>query len=570
MRNLFNRLNRGSKIVLIGLSLAASVLFGFKAAEDYFEVSKNLDIFATLYRELNIYYVDESKPGELVKTAIDAMLESLDPYTVYIPESDIEDYRFFSTGQYGGIGATVRNLDGKIIISEPYEESPAQKGGLKAGDVLVEVNGYNVQGKNSDEISHLLKGQAGSTVKLIVQRPGETRNLSFSFVREEIKVKNVPYYGMLNSQTGIIKLTGFTKDAAREVKEALLKLKNEKGCKNLILDLRSNPGGLLQEAVDIVNLFVEKGLEVSVTKGKLKEWDQVFKAVNNPVDLTIPLVVLVDPNSASASEVVSGALQDLDRAVIVGQRTFGKGLVQQNRQLTYNAQLKVTVAKYYIPSGRCVQAKDYSKRTEDGSVLTVPDSLITAFKTRNGRIVYDGAGIQPDIAAQAPSYSNILYTLLGKNYIFDFATQYVIKHPSLNSGAREFKISDADYNDFMQFLKGKDISYETKTEESLEEFRNTVVSEKYFEDLKTEFESLKKKVQDRKKDDLIKFKEEISQFIGEEIVSRYFYQTGRLEYSIKFDNEMMEASKVFEDNKHKEILTKIIPATKPFNTNKKF
>ncbi len=555
----------------IAVVLAILSLLSFGFTEDYFEVSKNLDIFATLYRELNIYYVDETKPGDLMKNGIDAMLESLDPYTNYIPESDIEDYRFMTTGQYGGIGASVREIGGKVIVTEPYENTPAQKAGLKAGDILLEVGGVKIEGKNSDDISKLLKGQPGTPVKLIVQRPGESKPVELSLLREEIKVKDVPYAGMLNSETAYIKLTGFTKDAAKEVKEALLKLKTENNCKSLVFDLRGNPGGLLHQAVDIVNIFVEKGQDIAVTKGRLKEWEQTLKAVNNPVDLEIPVIVLVDRNSASASEVVSGALQDLDRAVILGQRTYGKGLVQQTRPLTYNAQLKVTVAKYYIPSGRCIQALNYASRNEDGMVEKIPDSLITAFKTKSGRIVYDGAGILPDIATEPQVYSNIEMALLSKNHIFEYATLYAIRHLKLDESAKEFKLSEKDYNDFLTFLKGRDYSYTTQSEKDLEELKKSTTEEKYFEDIAKQYEALKTRIEEDKKDDLIRHKREIKQILEDEIVSRYYYQSGRLEASLKYDQEVQEALKIFaEGNKYKAILTTIQKPTKPFNARKKF
>lgn len=559
------------KLFIISGCIVLFSVVSFSFTEDFFEVSKNLDIFATLFRELNIYYVDESKPGKLMKTAIDAMLSSLDPYTVYYTEADIEDYKFMTTGQYGGIGAAVREIDGKLIITEPYENSPSLKAGMKAGDILVEVNGQNVRGKNSEEVSKMMKGQPGTAVKVKLERPGETGFKELNIIREEIKVKDVPYYGMLNDNTGYIKLTGFTKDAAAEVKIALMKLKTENNCKSLILDLRGNPGGLLQQAVDIVNIFVDKGADVAITKGRMKEWDQTLKAVNNPIDTEIPLVVLVDKNSASASEVVSGALQDLDRAVIVGQRTYGKGLVQQTRPLTYNAQMKITVAKYYIPSGRCIQALDYSHKTDDGSVEKVPDSLITAFKTKGGRIVYDGAGINPDVKTTPQELSHITGALLDKNHIFDFATQYVIKNPKLNVAPKNFRLSDEDYKWFKEFVKNKDISYETNTESYLEELRKTAEEEKYFKDIENEYSALKNKLKERKNNDLDKFSTEIKQFIEEEIVSRFNYQSGRLEASLKFDDEVAEALKLLQDReKHKKILMTIEAPKKPFNPNKKF
>jgi carboxyl-terminal processing protease len=556
-------------IALPVVILASIISFAF--TEDLFEVSKNLDIFNSLFKEVNLYYVDDTKPGQLIKTAADAMLQSLDPYTEYYTENDIEDYKMVTTGQYGGIGAAVREIKDRVIITEPYENSPAMKAGLKAGDVISQINDVTVKGKSSDEISKMMKGQSGTPVKLLIERPGETKPLEFTIVRDDIKVKDVPYYGMLNSQVGYIKLTGFTTTASKEVKDAFLKLKNENNCKALILDLRDNPGGLLNEAVNIVNLFVEKGVDVAVTKGRAKEWTQPFKTVNNPIDLTMPLAVIVNRNSASASEIVSGSLQDLDRAVIIGQRTYGKGLVQQTKPLTYNAQVKVTVAKYYIPSGRCIQALDYTHRNEDGSVDHVPDSLITAFKTRNGRIVYDGAGILPDIQTEPQILSEITYVLVTKNYIFDYATNYVIKNKKLNADARSFRMTDDDYNDFVTFLQGKDINYKTASEEDMEALKKSAETDKYFADIEPEYKQLQKKLMDRKKDDLLKFKPEIKRMIEDEIVSRFYYLSGRIESSMSYDNDAQLAiGTLASTDKTMSILTTIQKATKPFNQNKKF
>jgi carboxyl-terminal processing protease len=370
------------KLVVIALLIGASAFLTTGFVDSYFEVSKNLDIFATLFRELNIYYVDETNPGDLMKKGIDKMLESLDPYTNFIPESEIEDYRYMTTGQYGGIGALIRQQGGYVYISEPYEGFPAQKADLRAGDKILKLNDIDVKGKTTDDISKLLKGQPSTTIKLLVEREGESKPLEKIVNREEIKIKSVSYYGMVNKEIGYIKLTGFTENASGEVKAALVELKKNAELKSVVFDLRGNPGGLLKEAIDIVNIFADKGTEIVSTKGKVKEWDKVHKAVNNPVDVNIPIAVLIDRGSASAAEIVSGAIQDLDRGVVVGQRSYGKGLVQQTRPLSYNSQLKVTVAKYYIPSGRCIQALDYSHRNDDGSVDKVPDSLISAFKNQ--------------------------------------------------------------------------------------------------------------------------------------------------------------------------------------------
>ena len=557
------------KKYIIIFSLCLVSFFTFNFSKDYFEVSKNLDVFNTLYRELNIAYVDETKPGQLMKTGIDAMLMSLDPYTNFYAENDIEDYKYMTTGEYGGIGAIIQDINKKITVSEPYEGFAAFKAGLKAGDEIIEVNGVNVTNKKTDDITTMLKGQAGTPIKLKIIHYGQTMPVEVSLLREEIKIKAVPYYNMINSEIGYIKLNSFTDNCSGEVKEALLKLK-EKNCKSLILDLRGNPGGLLQEAVNIVNLFVDKGNEVVFTKGKVKDWDKQYLAVNNPVDTQIPLVVLVDNNSASASEIVSGALQDLDRAVVLGQRSYGKGLVQQTRDLTYNTKLKVTVAKYYIPSGRCIQALDYTHKDSEGRVEKVPDSLITAFKTKNGRTIYDGAGILPDLKTDEIKYSNILATLITKNHIFNYVNSYLFKKSQFQY-ASGYKLSDEDYNDFINYLKDKDYNYKTQSDFALEDLKEDASKEKYYDSIKAEFEALKNKMTSNKKDDLMRFKPEVKQFIEEEIASRYLYQKGRIETALAYDTDVAEAKKVLNDaTKLKGILTTIEKPTKPFNVNKRF
>jgi carboxyl-terminal processing protease len=556
------------KLVVIALLIGASAFLTTGFVDSYFEVSKNLDIFATLFRELNIYYVDETNPGDLMKKGIDKMLESLDPYTNFIPESEIEDYRYMTTGQYGGIGALIRQQGGYVYISEPYEGFPAQKADLRAGDKILKLNDIDVKGKTTDDISKLLKGQPSTTIKLLVEREGESKPLEKIVNREEIKIKSVSYYGMVNKEIGYIKLTGFTENASGEVKAALVELKKNAELKSVVFDLRGNPGGLLKEAIDIVNIFADKGTEIVSTKGKVKEWDKVHKAVNNPVDVNIPIAVLIDRGSASAAEIVSGAIQDLDRGVVVGQRSYGKGLVQQTRPLSYNSQLKVTVAKYYIPSGRCIQALDYSHRNDDGSVDKVPDSLISAFKTKNGRIVYDGGGVTPDIALEPQKYSNILGSLVTKNLIFDYATKYRIAHPTIVA-AKDFKLTDAEYNDFVAFLNGKEYDYTTKTEKKLEELKKSATDDKVTEEVNAQIEALNAKIKHSKSEDLENFKSEIKQFLEEEIASRYYFQNGRLEASLKDDMELKEAIALLNDtDKYKKVLTTIAKADKPFYNDK--
>jgi carboxyl-terminal processing protease len=557
------------KRTYILLIAGISIVFASFVPTDLFEVSKNLDIFSSLYRVLNESYVDETKPGQLMKTAIDAMLESLDPYTNYITENDIEDFMYMTTGEYGGVGALVTDIDGKIIVVDPYEGFSAHRAGIRAGDEIVEVNGQSVKGKKSDDVRPLLKGNAGSPLKLKVIHAGQTAAIDISLMREEIKISAVPYSTMVNDKVGYIKLTSFTENCSVMVKDAFLKLK-EKNCKALVFDLRGNPGGLLQEAVNIVNFFVDKGKEVVYTKGKITDWERTYLAVNNPIDTQIPIVVLIDENSASAAEIVAGSLQDFDRAVLIGARSYGKGLVQQTRELMYNAKLKVTVAKYYIPSGRCVQALDYGHRDEEGRVDKVPDSLITAFKTKGGRIVYDGAGILPDIKTGEHKLSNITLALLNKNLIFSYATDYVLKHESI-APVKEFQLTSADYENFVSYLKDKDYSYKTETELVMEELRKEAENEKYFANIKAEYNSLGAKINADKKDDLTKHKEEIKQFLEEEIASRYYFQMGRIGQSVKSDRDIKAAVEVLgNDEKLKGVLTTIEKPTKPFNPRKRF
>lgn len=557
------------KKLIVYASILILTISGLAFIPDYFEISKNLDIFNSIYRELNIAYVDDTKPGQLMKTGIDAMLNSLDPYNTYFTENEIEDYRYMTTGEYGGIGAIIGEIDNKLIIVDPYEGFAAHKAGIRAGDQITEVNGINAIGRRYDEITGLLKGQAGTPVKLKVLHPGQTTPVEMNLTREEIKNKAVPYSGMLANNTGYIKLVSFTDNCSGEVKEAFLNLKG-KGAKQFILDIRGNLGGLLNEAVNIVNFFVEKGQPVVYTKGKLQEWDKTYLSVNNPIDTQTPLVVLVDQNSASASEIVSGALQDLDRAVIVGQRTYGKGLVQQTKDLVYNAKVKITVAKYYIPSGRCVQALDYSNKDEEGRVEKVPDSLITAFKTKGGRVVYDGAGVMPDIKLEEQQPSDILAALLTKYHIFNYATQYAAKHNNINGG-KTFHLSDAEYQDFLTYLKDKDYSYKTESEQKMIELQKAASDEKYFSDIKNEYDLLAQKINARKKDDLQNHKTQIVQALEEEIVSRYYFQNGRLEYSLTQDLEVKEAINLLADGaKIKTILTTVEKPNKPFNPKKKF
>ncbi len=550
-------------ILIAGIILLGSS-FGFVYINDRdFKIAKNLDIFYTLFRELNLYYVDETDPEKLIDAGIDGMLKSLDPYTTFIPESEMADFTFMTTGEYGGIGALIRKGGNMTIISEPYEGFPAFKSGLRAGDTIVSVDGKSTVDKTVSEVSEMLKGTPNTSIKVGIKRYGEPETIKKSIVREKITIKNVPYYGVVDNKAGYIKLSNFTKDAGKEVRDAMINLE-KKGITSVILDLRGNPGGLLIEAVNVANVFVGKNHEIVSTRGKVKQWDNTYETSENAVDTTIPMVVLVDRGSASASEIVAGSLQDLDRAVIVGQRTFGKGLVQTTRPLSYNTELKVTTAKYYIPSGRCIQAIDYSHRNPDGSVGYIPDSLISAFKTRNGRTVFDGGGISPDVNAEDFTPSQIIISLYTKNLIFDYATIYAAKNstiPSLDS----FKFSENDYTKFVDFLKNKDFDYTTNSYTKLEELIKVAKQEKYYDQAKNEFEALKVKLAHDKTKDLMNFKDEIENLLVEEIASRYYYQEGRIRVSLEHDIQLNKAFEVLNNPEKYFTLLHLISPSKEFN-----
>ena len=532
--------NKMSKKIKIFVVSCVVILSSFSFTDSYFEIAKNLDIFTTVYRELNNYYVDETDPGKLMKTAIDKMLKSLDPYTNYIPESEIEDFQFMTTGQYGGIGAVITKRKDYVFISEPYKGFPAHKAGLIAGDKILEIDGESAKGKNTEEVSKALKGQPNTDVELLIERPYMKEPFTVNFKRQKISVKSVPYFSYVDDGIGYIKLRSFTRDCSKDIKEALLDLKKQGELRGLILDLRGNPGGLLNESVSIVNLFVEKGQEVVSTKGKIESWDKVYKASRPPIDLETPIVVLINQSSASASEIVAGAIQDLDRGIVIGKRSFGKGLVQQTKKLSYNSQLKLTVAKYYIPSGRCIQALDYSNRNEDGSVGKVPDSLMTAFKTKNGRTVYDGGGIKPDVEVEQDDISNLIISLIQERLFFDYATYFKHSNASLDSS---FTMNDKDFNSFVNFLSDKSYDYKTETEKALEELKSTSENENYFEFIESKFLDLSNEFEINKKNDLNRNKDIIKEILSEEIVSRYYFQEGRIRTSLKYDKEVQEAIK---------------------------
>jgi len=549
---MFKLLNFKGLLIVVFLGLVA--VAAQNPSEKYFEIAKNLDIFATLIREVNSYYVDDINPNRMVKSGIDAMLNTLDPYTNYIPEDEIENYRTMTTGLYGGIGAVIGRRKERNIILMPYNGFPADKAGLKIGDEILEVDGFDVKKKSSNDVSKLLKGQAGTKVKLKVLKLGKTVPEIVEFQRERIKIDNVPYFGMISDGIGYVQLSEFTADASREVKKGIEDLK-AKGATKLIFDLRDNPGGLLNEAVNISNLFIPKDKLVVNTKGKVAEWVKEYRALNPPFDTEIPIVVLVSGRSASASEIVSGVIQDYDRGVLVGQKSFGKGLVQTTRPLTYNSQLKVTTAKYYIPSGRCIQAIDYSNRGADGSAKKVADSLRIAFKTANGRQVFDGGGVSPDVEVKREPFAAITGSLIGKDLIFDYASLYFLAHQSI-AKPLDFQFNDADFLEFINWLKNKEYDYTTKVETTIKDLTIAAQKEKYYEEIKDQLEGLKIRMAHNKDHDLEKHKAEIKEVLEQEIVSRYYFEKGAKEASFDDDPEVKEAIKILNDPaRYQQILT---------------
>lgn len=531
------------RIILFGLPVVALVIFSFSTpGERYFEIAKNLDIFATLFKEVNATYVDEVNPNTLVKTGIDAMLESLDPYTNYIPEDMVEDYRTLNTGQYGGIGAYTRKIDNRTVVTMVLEGYTAQKSGLKIGDEVLKIDNVDLSKLDAGQEGHLMKGQVGTPVSLTVKRMGSAQPIKLEFKREKIKVSNVPYFGMLENNIGYIQLLEFTPDAGKEVKTALVALK-EKGATSVVLDLRNNPGGLLHEAVNICNIFLPKGKLVVSTKGKIQEHNQNYETLNAPVDTEMPVTVLINRGSASASEIVAGTLQDYDRAVIVGEKSFGKGLVQVSRPLSYNSQLKVTTAKYYTPTGRCIQVLDYSHRREDGSVISVPDSLKREFKTFNGRIVYDGGGIDPDVKLVPTEAHAITQKLYQDGFIFDYATLYAFNHSTI-AQPRNFSLSNEEYQQFTAWMKGKNYTYTSYLDLQLKELNVEAEQEKYYNELKPQLDLIKTKIEENKKTELTLYKDQIKKVLEEDIIGRYYLEKGSVEAGFKYDHELKKAMDV--------------------------
>ena len=519
-----------------------------------FEVLKNLEIMEQVYEHLDLYFVDEPQPATLSKTAIDAMLKELDPYTVYYHESNIEDYRLLTTGQYGGIGALIRKVGDYIYIAEPYEGNPAQKNGLRAGDKILSIDGKSMAKKPSNEVSSALKGPKGTTIKVDVERVGEGVK-TISITRDEIKLPDVPYFGMLDKQIGYIKLNGFTQTASADVYSAMQKLETD-GIEELVLDLRGNGGGLLLEAVKIVNFFVPKNQVVVTTKGRVKTENHIYNTLADPVAPDMPLTVLIDEGSASASEIVAGSLQDVDRAVIVGGTSFGKGLVQRTYDLKYGSKLKVTIAKYYTPSGRCVQRLEYYDKETGSKPKEIADSLLKTFKTKNGRVVKDGRGIEPDIRIELPELSKLSVQLITKDLVFNYATEYAYNNKSI-AKAGEFKLSNEEYAAFKKYVSEQTFEYSTTSEEQLKKMKISAEKEGYFKDIEAEYQAMLTKLTPSKERDLDKFQEEIRQMLENEIVSRYYFQNGRILDSFKNDPVLQEAKKILSDNtRYQKILGK--------------
>lgn len=506
-------------------------------ADTHFELSKNMEVFSNIFKELNTYYVDPIEPGKLTKVAIDAMLDDLDPYTNYITEADIEDYEFMTTGKYGGIGAALRKKDNDTYIGDIYENSPAQKAGLHPGDKIINIDGKSIDGKSIEDISLLLKGSAGTQINMKVKDVYTNTEVERMVQRGEIEVSSVPYAGLVgpNKDIAFVKLTQFTQGCGKQVRNSLdsLKVLNP-NLKGVVLDLRGNPGGLLDEAVDVCNIFVDRGQLVVSTKGKDKEWDKNFNTDGSPWDTKIPLTVLVNHSSASASEIVAGTMQDLDRGIVIGTRSYGKGLVQTTRPVGFNARLKLTTAKYYTPSGRCIQAIDYSHRNAEGVAGKIADSLILTFKTKNGRTVKSGGGVSPDVLTEDEKLSPLSAALYSKNYFFDYASLYAKQHKTIPA-ASGFSLTESEFNEFATWLNNKDYAYKTKTETLLDSLTSSAKEDKLYDVSKTEIGLLKGKIAHDKKQDLLKNKIEVTRILENEITSRYYYQRGRIEQSIRTD-----------------------------------
>lgn len=538
-----------SIIAIFPLLVLCFCLVGFKRDNHNFQVSKNLDVFNSVYKELDMFYVDTIDPQKVIRAGIDAMLEEIDPYTTYYPEEDMDEFKQMVTGKYAGIGSVIRYYKKRerVAIFEPYEGTPAAEVGLKAGDVILEIDGKDVKGMMTDKVSEMLRGEAGTTFVLKVDRPGVEDPIEFKITRRNIQTPSVPYYGLLpDGKTGYVQLTSFTDNCARDVRRALIELKEE-GASQLVLDLRSNGGGSLNEAIEIVNMFVPKGVELLSTKGKLRQACRVYKTTREPLDATIPLAVLVDGASASASEIVAGALQDLDRAVIVGMRTYGKGLVQIPRDLPYNGQLKVTTSKYYIPSGRCIQALDYQHRDADGRAVRTPDSLTKVFHTMAGREVRDGGGIRPDVEVKVDEQTNLLYYLANDDVLLEYGNEYALAHPTI-APPQEFKMTDEDYTAFKKMVIESGFKYDRQSESALKRLKEIAEFEGYLEEAKPEFEALEKKLQHNLEAELDRMAEDVKMLVEAEIVKRYYFQRGVIIQQLKKDPDLEKALEILGDS----------------------
>ncbi len=548
---------RKNRILFI-LPIALFITFcfsAFKRDNHNFELSKQLNIFNTLVKEIDLFYVDTIMPEKVIKEGIDAMLSKLDPYTTYYNEEGSNELKMMITGKYAGIGSLIRfhEKENTTVIAEPYDNMPAAKAGLQIGDLIQSINGVSVIGMSSDSVSNMLRGEAGTKLSIVVKRPGEKELVTIKLVRENIALPALPYYGIVRDSIGYLQLESFTDGCSKEMRRAIIDLKN-KGAHSYIIDLRSNGGGSLMEAIEIVNLFVPKGLNIVETKGKIKRSNEIYKTTREPIDTVSPLIVLVDGQTASAAEIVSGSLQDLDRAVIIGTRTYGKGLVQVTRELPYNGYLKVTTSKYYIPSGRCIQAIDYSHRNADGSVARTPDSLTNVFHTAAGREVRDGGGIQPDIEPKGEKLTTLLFSLVQDMSIFDFATEYKLKHPTI-APAETFELSDEDYEAFKNFLKSSGFSYDKESYKSLIKFKKVLELEGYTDATKQEIEKLEQVLQHNLDHDLTFFAKDVKRFLSDEIIKRYYSQKGGIVYALRDDTDMEESFKLLADReKYNKIL----------------
>ncbi len=542
-------MSRKAKIILPILAAVIVFTAAVKPPTDrYFEILKNLDIFATLFKEVNTHYVDEVNPTTLMKSGIDEMLETLDPYTNYIAADDIETYRMMTTGEYSGIGAVVERKKGISTVVMPYEGFAAYEAGLRAGDEIHAINGISLEGKSQEEVRYLMKGQSNSEITLTVKRFGQNEMFDVNVKREKIAVDSVPYAGMVSDDIGYVRLTSFTQNVGRSIGIKVLDLM-EQGATKIILDLRGNPGGLLHEAVNVSNVFIEKGRKIVTQKGKVRANDWTYNTLNDPVDPNVPVVVLTDNGSASASEIVSGVMQDYDRGVLIGRKTFGKGLVQIERPLSYDAVVKITTAKYYTPTGRCIQAIDYSNRNEDGSVGKIPDSLKNEFYTLSGRKVFDGGGIDPDVEVEKLEFAPVTKSLLRNDHIFYYATEYFYKNENLKpESPDDLRLSDSEYNEFVRWLSNRDFEYVTRVERETQDLIKIAKEEKKYTKLKSYFDNLEKATKHNKEEDLMTFKEEIKMLLEQEIAGRYFYEKGIIESTFGKDPDVQTAIAILNDS----------------------